>query len=303
MCDIWKNRESKTFGVRHLELQLHAIRRLGVRWIVFSGGEPLMNPELPNLCSILQREGIRLTLLTTGLLLTKHANTVAASFDDVIVSLDGPAEIHDQVRRVDGAFQLLETGISALREVRPNLQITARSTVQKANHRHLLETARAAKQLSLNSISFLAADLTSTAFNRTLVWPVTRQQEVGLSLSESAVLDGEIERLILHGDEQCGVGFIAESPRKLRRIARHFRAHLGLERLEAPPCNAPWVSAVVEADGAVRPCFFHPPIGNLQGSTLEAVINGAAAHNFRSSLDVRNNATCRNCVCSLNYRL
>ena len=44
-------------------------------------------------------------------------------------------------------------------------------------------------------------------------------------------------------------GYIAESPEKLRRIARHFRAHLGLERDESPRCNAPWTSAVIETDG------------------------------------------------------
>jgi Fe-coproporphyrin III synthase len=67
-------------------------------------------------------------------------------------------------------------------------------------------------------------------------------------------------------------------------------------------CNAPWVSAVIEADGSVRPCFFHPSIGNLSGTTLEAVINGAEGRGFRSTLNVANNPICRNCVCSLNYR-
>jgi hypothetical protein len=36
----------------------------------------------------------------------------------------------------------------------------------------------------------------------------------------------------------------------------------------APRCNAPWVSAVVETDGAVRPCFFQQAIGNLADGTL-----------------------------------
>jgi hypothetical protein len=36
------------------------------------------------------------------------------------------------------------------------------------------------------------------------------------------------------------------------------------------------VSAVVEVDGTVRPCFFHQRIGNLDGKTLDQVINGAA---------------------------
>jgi Fe-coproporphyrin III synthase len=302
MCDIWKTPESKIFGVQDLQPQLDSIRRLGVRWIVFSGGEPLMNPELPELCAILRAERIRLTLLSTGLLLKKYAGTVATSFDDVIVSLDGPPAIHDAIRRVEGAFELLEKGVHAVRQVRPDVRISARSTVQKANHRYLLETARAAKLLELNSISFLAVDLTSSAFNRGLVWPASRQAEIGLSFDELAELETCIEGLISCAEDEFGAGFIAESPEKLRRIARHFRAHVGLERPQSPECNAPWVSAVIEVDGSVRPCFFHPPIGNLNASTLEDVINGAKGREFRENLHIPNNRICRNCVCSLNYR-
>lgn len=302
MCDIWKARENKIFGVCDLRPQLDSIRRLGVEWIVFSGGEPLMNPELPQLCTILREEGIRLTLLSTGLLLKKYAGAVAAGFDDVIVSLDGPPEIHDAIRRVNGAFELLQAGVRALREERPDIRITARSTVQKANHRYLLETSRAAKHLQLDGISFLAVDVSSPAFNRALVWPMERQAEMGLSLPELSALETGIEALIRNAPQEFGAGFVAESPEKLRRISRHFRAQLGLEPSEAPVCNAPWVSAVLEVDGAVRPCFFHPPFGNLKDSTLEEIINSPKALDFRSSLDIRSNSVCRKCVCSLNYR-
>jgi len=301
MCDIWKTRETKQFAVRDLEPQLESIRRLGVRWIVFSGGEPLMNPELPQLCSILQEAGIRLTLLSTGLLLKRFARNVATSFNDVIVSLDGPQAIHDAIRRVDGAFRLLEAGICALREMRREMWITARSTVQKANHKYLVETARAAQLLQLNGISFLAADLTSSAFNRPLIWPTSRQAEIGLSLSEAALLEDQIETLIRDSEKEFGAGFVVESPEKLRRIARHFRVQLGLESAESPVCNAPWTSAVIEVDGEVRPCFFHQSIGNLRKLSLAAILNGPEGLNFRKSLDITTNSICRNCVCSLNY--
>lgn len=301
MCDIWKTREQKIFGVRELEPQLDSIRRLGVRWIVFSGGEPLMNSELPQLCAIFREEGIRLTLLSTGLLLKKCAKEVAAYFDDVIVSLDGPQEIHDAVRRVPGAFALLQQGIQALRSVRRDIRISARSTVQKSNHRCLRETALAAKSLQLDGISFLAADLTSAAFNRPFSWPANRQAEIGLSESEILALQVEIEALIRCA--QYGAGFISESPEKLWRIARHFRAQLGLEPPESPVCNAPWVSAVLETDGSVRPCFFHKSIGNLSGNTLDSIINGDEARTFRANLDIPSNPVCRNCICSLSYRL
>ena len=302
MCDIWKTHENKMFGVHDLERQLDSIRRLGVHQIAFSGGEPLMNPELPQVARCLRKEGIKLTLLSTGLLLNKYAADVAESFDEVIVSLDGPAQVHDQIRRARAAFELLQSGICALRRVRHGIRITARSTVQKANHHCLWDTVHAAKLLRLDGISFLAVDLTSTAFNRALVWPVSRQEEIGVSLSELAILEYQVEALIRDAEREFGVGFVAESPEKLRRIVGHFRAHLGLQPPESPLCNAPWVSAVVEADGTVRPCFFHPSIGNLQNTTLEAVINGSQARNFRAELDISRNTVCRNCVCSLNYR-
>jgi Fe-coproporphyrin III synthase len=302
MCDIWKTAENRIFGIRDLERQLGSIRRLGVRQIAFSGGEPLMNPELPRVASRLQKEGIKLTLLSTGLLLGKYAAEVAENFDEVIVSLDGPPQIHDQIRRAKAAFDLLGAGICALRRERRGIRITARCTVQKANHQCLWETARTAKLLQLNGVSFLAADLTSTAFNRELVWPISRQQEIGLSIPELPVLEGQVETLVRDAEHEFGAGFVAESPEKLRRIVDHFRAHLGLRPPTSPVCNAPWVSAVVEADGNVRPCFFHRSIGNLRDANLEAVINGPQAKGFRAQLDIPNNAVCKSCVCSLNYR-
>ena len=302
MCDIWKTKDSHAFQSADLQPQLESIRQLGVRWVVLSGGEPLLNNEWPQLCSLLRREGIRLTLLTTGLLLARHAAQVAELFDDMIVSLDGPEQIHDAIRRVDKAFALLQRGVDAVQKQRSSLKITARTTIQKANHAHLCETLAAAKQLNLNGVSFLAADLTSEAFNRLLGWSTNRQSEVALTVEEVAILETEIGCLITENREDLDSGYIAESAEKLRRIARHFRAHLGLDRSKSPRCNAPWTSAVIETDGTVRPCFFHPPIGNIHHSSLEEVINGREALTFRSRLDIPTNSICQRCVCSLNYR-
>jgi MoaA/NifB/PqqE/SkfB family radical SAM enzyme len=302
MCDIWKTKDHRAFRPYDLKPHLDSIRRLGVRWVVFSGGEPLLNPELPELCSILKGENIHLTLLTTGLLLKKCAVHVTDSFDDIIVSLDGPQPIHDAVRQLDSAFSLLSSGVAAVQRQKPGIPITARTTVQKQNHRALRETVLAAKQLNLNSISFLAADLTSQAFNRLEPWNAERQGSVALSAEDVRALEGELEALISENSQEIANGFIAESPTKLRRIAAHFRAHLGLEKNESPLCNAPWVSAVVEIDGTVRPCFFHRAIGDLRDKSLEEVVNGESALEFRSALDVSVNAICNRCVCSLNYK-
>jgi MoaA/NifB/PqqE/SkfB family radical SAM enzyme len=302
MCDIWKTKESNSFSLARLRHLLHSIRELQVRWIVFTGGEPLMNPELPAFCTLLRAEEIRLTVLTTGLLLQRHAQEVVDSFDDVIVSLDGPPAIHDQVRQVQRAFHTMQTGINAIRQKRPDMRITARTTIQKANHRNLRDTVATAKGLGLDGISFLAADLTSEAFNRATPWPDDRQAQIGLSSEEVHALRVEVEALLVEFRFEIEAGYISESAEKLRRIVQHFRAHLGLEQPRSPICNAPWVSAVVETDGTVRPCFFHKPIGTLQTDSLTQVLNSEQALAFRDRLDIATNPVCNRCVCSLHYR-
>jgi MoaA/NifB/PqqE/SkfB family radical SAM enzyme len=302
MCDIWKRETNEQIRAQDLERHRSSLKSLGVRQVVLTGGEPLLHNDLSALCNFFRDRQIHLTLLTTGILLHKRAEEVATLFDDVIISLDGPPEIHDAIRRVSGSYNLIHKGIAAVRHYNPSMAITCRTTVQKANHRHLRQTVDAARALGLDSISFLAADLTSEAFNRPLIWPGEKQSEIGLNLKEVSALEEEIEQLILQYQAAIDHKYIAESAGKLRRIVRRFREHLGQLTPQAPICNAPWVSAVVEVDGSVRPCFFHRTIGNITSSTLEEVINGEKAQEFRRSLDMENDGTCRRCVCSLNYR-
>ena len=286
MCDIWKNTDAREMSAEDLEGHVASIESMGVEWAVFTGGEPLMHSDLFRLCDILRFRGIRVTVLSSGLLLDRNAAAIVSNVDDVIVSLDGPPEVHDRIRGVPTAFQRLEAGVRAIHEIKPDFPISARCTIQRANCSHLRATMATARRLGLTGISFLGADVTSTAFNRPLGWPPERQAGVALTDADFALLEAEIESLVFDG-------FIAETPQKLRRIIKRV----------PPVCNAPWVSAVVEASGAVRPCFFHPPIGQVDSSTtLFDVLNGSRAVAFRAALDVASNPVCRRCVCSLNWQ-
>jgi len=299
MCDIWRIRQVREIRVQDLARHLESIRALRVRWVVFSGGEPQMNTDLAALARLIRAEGIRVTLLTAGLLLEAYTRSVIDTIDDVIVSLDGPPEIHNRIRGVPKAFDRLAEGVRALRKLRPDFVVRGRSTVQRANYAYLRETVGAARQTGLNSISFLAADVTSEAFNRPGGWTAERQNGVALDAEEVDRLEEEIEWLIRERGEDITSGFVAENAEKLRRIVLHFRAHLGQLAPVAPRCNAPWVSAVIEADGTVRPCFFHRPLGNIHEKALIEILNGEFAVDFRRHLNVSNDPVCQKCVCSL----
>jgi len=299
MCDIWKIRQVREITNEDLTPHLESLRALKVKWIVLSGGEPLMHSDFTTLCRLLRMEGMRLTLLTSGLSIEKHAAAVADLFDDVIVSIDGPPNVHDRIRGVTGAYKQLQRGVAAVRGFRPDMPIHGRSTVQKENRQSLRDTVRACQALPLASVSFLAADLTSTAFNRAEGWSPERQAETALTLKEVDDLDQEMEALISEDRQDIESGFIVEKPGKLRDIVRHFRYHLGQEPSRSPRCNAPWVSAVIESDGTVKPCFFHNAVGNIHDGPLIDILNGNEALKFREQLDVTTNPICRTCVCSL----
>jgi MoaA/NifB/PqqE/SkfB family radical SAM enzyme len=271
---------------------------------VLSGGEALLHSQLWELCDALRAAGIGITLLSTGLLLRRHASDLVRRCDDVVVSLDGPQPIHDTIRNVPRAFDRLADGVAAVKSADSAVRVTARCTVQRANHAALRATTTAARRMGLDGISFLAAHVSSEAVNRPDGWAADRTRQVALDAGDVAALANEIEALVREHADDFASGFIAESPQKLRRrLSQYYAALLGDADFFPNDCNAPWVSSVIESDGTVRPCFFHAPLGKIgPGQSLSDIVNSPAAVAWRAELDVRTNPGCRRCVCTLSRR-
>ena len=179
MCDIWKaNADRREIAPAVLDRHVEDIRRLRVRRVVLTGGEPLLHSNLWALCERLRSANVSITLLSTGLLLRAHAPRIAEFCDEVIVSIDGPAAVHDRIRRVPHGFARLADGVAALRDRAPTLRISGRCVIQKENCSVVSEVVDAARALTLDRVSFLPADVTSRAFNRPDGWSPERQGEI-----------------------------------------------------------------------------------------------------------------------------
>ncbi|HEV3412767.1 MAG TPA: radical SAM protein [Puia sp.] len=301
MCDIWKgNHNLKQLTEADIEGLLDSLRRLGTRQVLMSGGEALLNPNFFRFCAILKREGLRITLLSTGLTLGRHADNLLKWVNDIIVSLDGDEPLHDQIRNIPGAYRKMKEGIQLLHSKNPDFRITARTVIHRLNFRRWPAIVKAAVDLGLDQISFLPADVTSEAFNRAEPWDEPRQHQILPAKEELPELLEVIGNLIHDHKGLFDSRFIAESPEKIRKIGAYYTASYGLNPFPYKRCNAPWVSAVVEADGTVRPCFFLPPLGNIHQHSLGEILNSPAAIDFRKTLDMDKNETCLKCVCYLN---
>lgn len=301
MCDIWKgNHQLKQLSEEDITGLSAALKKLGTKQVVMSGGEALLNSNFFRLCEMLRQKGFRITLLSTGLTIKKHAIPITEWVDEVIVSLDGNEAMHDAVRNVPGAYSKLAEGVAALLKLRPEFKVTGRSVIHRLNFRVWTDIIESARKLKLQQISFLPADVSSHAFNREILWDDNRQHELLPSKAELPEMIEMIEALIRLHEKDFENGFIAESPEKIRKIGSYYSAFYGHNEFPFKKCNAPWVSVVVESDGLVRPCFFHEAYGHINDGPFSAVINSKKAVNFRRGLDVQSNETCIKCVCSLN---
>jgi len=239
--------------------------------------------------------GVTLHLLTSGVLLERCAAEVARHFSHVVVSLDATTE--ELYRAVRGVVALttVEKGVARLRQLVPELPVTARATLHRLNFRELPLLIDHAHAMALDGISFLPADVSSTSFGREQ--PID-QAALSLGRADIAEFAELVEETIASHADDFESGFVAESPAKLRRLPSYYAALAGAGPFPSIACNAPYMSVVVEADGAVRPCFFHKPVGNVRYAPLAAIV----ARNlpaFRRTLDVGSNPVCTRCVCSM----
>ncbi|MCC7493484.1 MAG: radical SAM protein [Fimbriimonadaceae bacterium] len=105
----------------------------GIPVVLFSGGEPLLRPDLFELAGYAKSKGMRAVLSTNGM----HIDAATADriketgFSYVGISLDGLQEVHDKVRGVRGAFQASLEGIRRCRE--RDIRVGLRYTVHKLN--------------------------------------------------------------------------------------------------------------------------------------------------------------------------
>lgn len=101
--------------------------------ILFSGGEPLVRPDLVELASYAVEKGMRAVISTNGTLITKEKakelKKVGLSY--VGVSLDGMEAVNDRFRGKKGAFRDALTGIKNCQEV--GLKVGLRFTINRMN--------------------------------------------------------------------------------------------------------------------------------------------------------------------------
>lgn len=109
------------------------LAQFGSPVMLFSGGEPTIRPDLPELAAYAVEKGMRAVISTNGTLISpsmaRTLKQIGLSY--VGISLDGMEEVNDRFRGVKGAFNAAVEGMKNCREA--GIKVGLRFTINKLN--------------------------------------------------------------------------------------------------------------------------------------------------------------------------
>lgn len=126
----------------------------GAPVLLFSGGEPLVREDLPELAAYAVARGMRAVVSTNGTLISqekaRELKNVGLSY--VGISLDGMAETHDRFRKCAGSFARAMEGIANCQA--EGLKVGLRFTINRRNAQEVPRLFDLIKEMDIPRICF-----------------------------------------------------------------------------------------------------------------------------------------------------
>ncbi len=296
MCEVWNKGEKQELDGVSLEGLVLNLKKRGLRFVLVTGGEPLLRQDLFELCGRLARHRLKLVLNTNGLLLEKFGREVAAHFDMVIVSLDShdPAG-YQGIRGCDGFLDVTE-GIKSLK--RRGRYVMLSHTLQTRNVNELANFIAFSKALNVDRISVRPVDAFSSAFSRDRPRPDLFDE---LIPNEGDI--DEFSNLIEVIGSKCRQdirkGYLRPGIEGFRMIRDYFSACRGRGSFPKRDCDALFISLTVRANGEIKPCFFLKSFSNvleLDGPGMENIIKSQELADVRRLYRRGGIHECQRCI-------
>ncbi len=108
-CDIYKKRGIHA-SLDDIKINLGNLKKIGVRFIDFTGGEPLLHPQIHDILQYAKKLGFTTTVSTNCILYPAHYSKIQGLVDLLHFSLDAPIkEVHDKIRGVKCFDKVMES--------------------------------------------------------------------------------------------------------------------------------------------------------------------------------------------------
>lgn len=240
--------------------------RLGTPGLGFTGGEPLLRPDIYDLLACTHQHRMITHLNTNGYYIDDAAarRLIDIGVDSVNISLDGahPAT-HDRIRNHAGAFERATTAVERLHRLRRQqgvlLRIKNVAVIDESNIDEVPELIRLSRELGADCIEFIPRQPLSAS-----------DRAAARHAPADEALLARVDAMVAQIRNAAREGFgIENSPAHLRLFRDSFAG------LPSPVnCRAGYNSLAVDCYGDVFPCFPWLSWGNAVGNVREGSLTG-----------------------------
>lgn len=230
--------------------------QLGVVTIVFTGGEPLLRPDIFELIEWVDKDEAVALMFSNGLLLDKDRveKLHKAGLWAIHISIDSPdAAAHDRMRGVPGCWQNAIDGLKRCKDVGMLAGISTYATPERLRNGQVTEMIELAKSVGADEITIFDVVPTGRLLHEDRKHLLTDDDKEELCRIEDRYNEGHPLPSVItqaHVNGPSGNG-----------------------------CYAGWCQFYLTAYGDVTPCDFTPlAFGNVREESLETIWNRMACH-------------------------
>jgi radical SAM protein with 4Fe4S-binding SPASM domain len=264
----------------------------GIRVIILRGGETFLYPHIAELMHYINGKGIYIAVDTNG-------TRLAPFIDDIIkirqihltISMDGPEEIHDQIRGVRGTYSKIRENLVLLENAEKAAGVTiSRSlnfTISGYNYYSLGQMPDTARALNMGVLCKVPYYYVPDALGRKYE---SEMEEVGCEARtwhgfhhEESGVDVPVlmDQLKTYRENLKGIKDVPYMPLTDAEYADWFSDPV--KPVRSTECRNAEELADIQPDGSVNSCVDFPDctFGNIKEASLSRIWNGDRARAFR----------------------
>ncbi len=272
--------------------------------------EPLIRDDIADIADYTTSRGLKFFIISNGYLLDKRAKDLLdAGTYSIRISLDGPKDIHNEIRGIDDSYERAIEGLKFLvaEKKRRNLTLPLLGvclTIQDHNHSRILEFYRELEREGIARDIYVAFNHLKYNTAEEAILHNEKYQEY-FPLTQSSLLGVELDKIDLDVLWQQFQAIKKEFPadtyknhfNPLLKTREEFNGWYDPINFFKPgaPCYVPWTIAQVFFDGevGVNGRCVSPSFGNILDTPFTEIWNSEEAQAFRSV--VKNDPTMPAC--------
>ena len=263
-CYVETPREINELSTEEWKQVLDKLWDIGIPHVTFTGGEPTLRKDLPELVEYAEDLGIITGLITNGRELkdkTLVDKLVTAGIDHFQLTIEShDSKIHDQLSGAKGAW--VET-VQGIKNIVPTpVYIMTNTTLTPINIAGIEKTVEFLGSLGIDHF----------AANSIIKSGGGKQEELALTFEE---LDDTLTKILKTAEKQK-MSFIWYSPTRYCDF-NPIEKGLGMKQ-----CSAAHIAMAIEPDGSVLPCqSYFEPVGNILTTKWRKIWNHKVSKNLR----------------------